>query len=92
MALTQTQNHPPKVFIDSSVLIAAAISASGAARLLLTAGFLDQLTLAVSSDVFEEVATFDQKHFLNEGERISKARGIAVATPSDILRRIHQPS
>lgn len=44
----------PKVFIDSSILIAAAISARGAARDLLRSGFRGELELCISSLVLEE--------------------------------------
>jgi predicted nucleic acid-binding protein len=54
MALTQTPNPPTRVFIDSSVLIAAAISQTGTARHLLTAGLLSDVALFFSDDVFEE--------------------------------------
>lgn len=43
-----------KVFIDASVLIAAAISATGSARDLLMYGIRHELPLAVSNHVFEE--------------------------------------
>jgi predicted nucleic acid-binding protein len=54
MASTPTPDPPARVFIDSSVLVAAAISQTGAARLLLTAGLTDQVTLLFSEDVFAE--------------------------------------
>ncbi|MDQ2744375.1 MAG: PIN domain-containing protein [Chloroflexota bacterium] len=54
MTLTHTPDPRPTVFIDSSVLIAAAISPTGAARLLLTAGLLGDVLLVFSADVFEE--------------------------------------
>lgn len=54
MPLIQTSTLRPKVFIDSSVLVAAAISQTGAGRLLITAGLIDQVALLFSDDVFEE--------------------------------------
>jgi predicted nucleic acid-binding protein len=42
------------VFLDSSVLIAAAISANGSARELINRGFQGDCTLSISSDVIEE--------------------------------------
>lgn len=54
MALTQMLRPPIKVFIDSSVLIAAAISPTGAARILLISGLIDEALLFFSDDVFEE--------------------------------------
>lgn len=43
-----------KVFIDSSVLIAAAISPTGSAREILEKGFNKKLILYISNDVLEE--------------------------------------
>lgn len=54
MALTPTTTPSPRVFVDSSVLIAAAISPTGSARILVTAGLLGDVTLLFSNDVFEE--------------------------------------
>lgn len=45
---------PNKVFVDSSVFIAAAISAKGSARDLLMAGIRHEMPLVVSDHVFEE--------------------------------------
>ena len=47
-------NRSNRVFVDSSVLIAAAISAKGAARDLIRHGFRGDVDLYVSSMVFEE--------------------------------------
>jgi predicted nucleic acid-binding protein len=44
----------PKVFLDSSVLIAATISVKGSARDLLNHGFRGNYDLIISSDVIEE--------------------------------------
>jgi predicted nucleic acid-binding protein len=44
----------PEVYVDSSVLIAAAISSRGAARDLLMLGFRGAVTLSVSDVVFTE--------------------------------------
>lgn len=63
MALTPMPSRPARVFIDSSVLIAGAISSSGAARRLLTAGLTGQVVLLFSDDVFEETARNLQKKF-----------------------------
>lgn len=46
--------RPPKVFIDSSVFMAAAISASGSARQLLLLGTQGGVSLCVSPLVLEE--------------------------------------
>lgn len=56
MALNQTRNLSKKkiVFIDSSVLIAAAISPKGRARDLINETFTQKLDLYVSADVLEE--------------------------------------
>lgn len=56
MALTQTQSLGKKktVFIDSSVLMAAAISPKGSARDLTNEAFTQKLDLYVSADVLEE--------------------------------------
>jgi uncharacterized protein len=51
------ESDPPKttrVFIDSSVLIAAAISATGAARELILRGLRGEVQLVISSLVLEE--------------------------------------
>ncbi len=53
MVLSRTKK-PLKVFIDSSVLIAAAISPSGAGREVINQGFTQQLELYISADVLEE--------------------------------------
>jgi predicted nucleic acid-binding protein len=46
---------PPKsVFLDSSVLYAAAFSATGPARRLILKGFAGSITLAISDLVLEE--------------------------------------
>ena len=45
---------PTKVFLDASVLIAAAISPRGAARDLLVAGFRGRLRLALSQLIIDE--------------------------------------
>lgn len=63
MALTQTPDPPPRVFIDSSVLIAGSISPTGAARILLTAGLLSKALLLFSADVFEEAERNLRKKF-----------------------------
>lgn len=52
--LTLKLNKKKKVFIDSSVLMAAAISPTGAARDLINQGFTQQLNLYISPDVVEE--------------------------------------
>lgn len=44
----------PKIFIDSSVLIAAAISPKGNAREIINQGFAKALDLYISPDVLEE--------------------------------------
>ncbi len=56
MALTQTpkRSKKPKIFVDSSVLMAAAISPTGNARELINQGFTQELELYISSDVLEE--------------------------------------
>jgi predicted nucleic acid-binding protein len=51
---SQPGNQASKLFIDSSVLIAAAISPRGTARDLLAAAFRGEYTLAISSLVLEE--------------------------------------
>jgi predicted nucleic acid-binding protein len=43
-----------RIFLDSSILIAAAISANGSARELVNRGFRGDCTLIISSDVIEE--------------------------------------
>jgi len=53
MASTRTKK-PRKIFIDSSVLIAAAISPTGAGRKIINLGFAKRLDLYVSTDVLEE--------------------------------------
>ncbi len=53
MASTRTSQRP-RIFIDSSVLMAAAISTTGRARDLVNLGFDGQLGLVVSDDVLEE--------------------------------------
>lgn len=53
MAPAQT-NKPNRVFIDSSVLIAAAISERGAARDLLRQGFRGEVNLYISPEVLKE--------------------------------------
>lgn len=53
MASSRTR-QPVRVFIDSSVFIAAAISPSGSARELLFLGLNKELVLSVSSLVLEE--------------------------------------
>lgn len=47
-------SRPVSVFLDSSVLIAAAISSSGSARDLLNHGFRGEYELIISSDVIAE--------------------------------------
>ncbi len=47
-------SRPPKVFLDSSVLIAATISAKGSARDLLNHGFRGEYDLIISTDVIAE--------------------------------------
>lgn len=56
MASIQTpkQNKKNRVFIDSSVLIAAAISPTGSARELINQGFTQKIALYISPDVVEE--------------------------------------
>lgn len=51
---SQRSNRLVRVFIDASVLFAAALSARGYARDLLLAGFSDRLALWVSNFVIEE--------------------------------------
>jgi predicted nucleic acid-binding protein len=51
---TSGRPEPPKVFIDSSVLIAAAISGTGSARDLIVAGLRGDFTLQISRLVLEE--------------------------------------
>ncbi len=46
---------PPKIFLDSSVLFAAAVSASGASRAIIILAELGLLRLAVCRQVFDEV-------------------------------------
>jgi predicted nucleic acid-binding protein len=53
MASTQTSKLS-KAFIDSSVLMAAAISPTGAGRELLNQGFVGQVDLSISTDVLQE--------------------------------------
>lgn len=53
--MTSTQKKKvSKVFIDSSVLIAASISTTGAGREIINQGFTKQLGLYISPDVLEE--------------------------------------
>lgn len=47
-------SRPPNVFLDSSVLIAATLSASGSARDLLNHGFRGAYALIISADVVAE--------------------------------------
>lgn len=56
MASIQTpkQSKKNRVFIDSSVLIAAAISSTGFARELISQGFTQKIDLYISPDVIEE--------------------------------------
>lgn len=56
MVLTQIKQRkrPAKVFIDSSVLVAGAISYKGTARELLIKGFQNQFDLYISPEVLEE--------------------------------------
>lgn len=56
MASTQipSRSKKPKVFLDSSVLMAAAISSTGNARELINRGFIQELELYISPDVLEE--------------------------------------
>ena len=52
--VSQTKASKRKVFIDSSVLIAAAISSTGSARELLLNSFRDELKIVISDLVLEE--------------------------------------
>ncbi|MDQ6908423.1 MAG: PIN domain-containing protein [Chloroflexota bacterium] len=47
-------SRPPKVFLDTSVLMAATISARGSARDLVNRGLRGAYALIISSDVIEE--------------------------------------
>lgn len=137
-----------RVFVDSSVLIAAAISAQGFARDLLVEGFRGHITLQLSTFVLREternlqkkrpaglaafasfqatlmsavvdppaelvqkllttvepkdapivaaalyaqadyLATYDQKHLLQQKEQIRSSLGLEVATPDEVLTAI----
>ncbi len=49
-------SRPRKVFLDTSVLMAATISARGSARDLVNRGFRGEYELIISADVIEECA------------------------------------
>lgn len=52
--MVSDQTKPSKIFIDSSVLIAAAISPSGSARDLIMKSFRDDIKVVISNLVLEE--------------------------------------
>lgn len=63
MASKQTKgSKPPKIFIDSSVLIAAAISSTGSARDLIMKSFHNKLEVVISDLVIAET----QKNLANK--------------------------
>lgn len=54
--MASDQTKKPKLFIDSSVLIAAAISPTGSARDIITSSLKGEFTIVISDLVLEETA------------------------------------
>ena len=89
-----------KVFIDSSVLIAAAISTKGTARDLIMKSFRGELKMIVSDLVIEEtqrnledkapeadyLVSFDRKHLLQQKQEIKANFKIKVVTPDELTK------
>ncbi len=78
--------EPPKVFVDSSVLMAAAISGTGAARDLILAGLRGQFTLQISSLVLEET----ERNLADKAPAalplLIQFRDFSVVTPDVVVR------
>ena len=82
MASTQT-GKTSRVFIDSSVLIAAAISSTGAGRELLNQGFAGHVGLYISTDVLQET---ERNLQLNAPQALSNFHHFRTALAGNLVQ------
>jgi predicted nucleic acid-binding protein len=85
MATSASRANPARVFIDSSVLIAAAISATGSARDLLNLGLAGTIQLIVSTFVLME----GQR---NIARKVPRALPVFALIRTSLERRVVDPS
>ena len=89
MALIQTlkPSKKIKVFIDSSVLMASAISPSGSARELINLGFTNAPIVAgAMSSKADYLVSYDRKHLLQYKKEIKAHFKIKVVTPDQLVK------
>ena len=85
MASLARGNRPPRVFVDSSVLIAAAVSSTGSARDLINLALDGKADLFVSSIVLNE----SQR---NIARKVPRAVSVFQLIRTSLQRRVFDPS
>lgn len=84
--MASPQTHRIRVFIDSSVLYPAALSATGPARVAATVNLKDaSIVAAALRGRVDYLATHDVKTLLRYKEEVKRDLGVTLVQPLEVL-------